>query len=675
MISIWEKLCKPSRFEWLILAVALVARCWRLEYHSIWFDEAVSLQWASSAPGWTWQKTFTLLEDKHPPLYYIALHYWRELIDLVGLERSDWLLRALGSLLGVLTVWGILLLVRRLSGRPTALLAGLLTALSPVLVWYSQELRMFQPATTAIVWAGYCLVRAWETEKRWPRLGWWLGFILTMEAALYSYLFSAFVLPAAGLTLVGLWSTGARGQGGRGQIHVTRNTQHLIEGVLALALVTVLFLPLAYNAWVINNSEGEPGRAFADVGETLWRLLRVFTVWRVDWPGWLLTGSLVLLALLLLGGLMLPKPQHPSRSTRPFDRTWLGLWIGAPLVIGNLLLATSTSVFAEDRYFLFLAPFVLWAVARGIIELGGRWRWAGWSSGLAAIAIIGLALPHLWTPALSRENWRAAADYIAQYQAASPGLPAAVVAHVEYTRRPLERYLRRETTDETLPLFFPFGSTLTPDQVETTVAPPLQGIVETGASTLWLTQSHLEGVDDGRLVEGWLNQHFALISEQYPTGIKLSGYALQSRFDRLPPLGANARYPAAALVPGLQLAACEVLNPQLAAQDETMHPPSGWVHMRLWWQAVGKIDEDYIATAQMVGPEGVWGDRLHRENEALRRWPTSGWALGDIMRDEVDINLNPVTPPGDYPIMIGVMDGAGQPVGERVACGRISVIR
>ena len=75
----------------------------------------------------------------------------------------------------------------------------------------------------------------------------------------------------------------------------------------------------------------------------------------------------------------------------------------------------------------------------------------------------------------------------------------------------------------------------------------------------------------------------------------------------------------------------------------------------------------------MVGHEGVWGDRLYRGNEALRRWPTHTWTTGDIVRDEVDINLNPVTPNGEYPVMIGVMDGKGQPVGDKVECGRVTI--
>ncbi|MBE2238008.1 MAG: glycosyltransferase family 39 protein, partial [Caldilineaceae bacterium] len=192
--------------EALILLVAALVRCWRLDYHSFWFDETVSLDWAEDGPGYIWQSTFTLLKDKHPPGYYLLLHAWQNMLEVFGLQHNDVALRTLGALLGVLTVLGLLLLVRRVSGRATGLLAATLAALAPVLVWYSQELRMFQPATTGLVWAAYCLLRGWQGATRLSRVGWWLGMVAAFTFALYSYLFSALLLPAAGLTLVGLWA-------------------------------------------------------------------------------------------------------------------------------------------------------------------------------------------------------------------------------------------------------------------------------------------------------------------------------------------------------------------------------------------------------------------------------------------------------------------------------------
>lgn len=666
--------------ELLVLLLAALTRFWRLDYHSFWFDEAVSLTWSRTAPEYTWDVTLQLVKDKHPPVYYLLLHYWRELLKVGGLGDNDAALRALGALLGVLTVAGMLLLATRLSGRATGLLAGGLVALSPVLVWYSQEARMFQPATTALVWAAYCLLRAWHSPRWLPRLGWWAALCVALLAALYSYLFSAFVLPAAGLTLAALWVDGAlrarrQRQAGLPAAPPANPLRLFGEGCLALALTTALFLPLARNAWLANSADGSPGQAFMNLGATLQHQLQVFTVWRADWGAVVVNGVLLLWGVLVLVGLLLPWRSARGRKTArvSFDQVWLWLWIGAPLLVGNLLLARNDTIFAEDRYFLFLGPFVLWAAGRGVVALGARRRAAAWLLGVVAVVTLAAALPRLWTPAMAREDWRAATTYIADYQAASPGLPAATVAHVDYTRAAVSLYLRQRYTREQLPIYYPFGGTLTPDQVDTVIAPPLLGVEEAGAATLWLTQSHLEGVDDGRLVEGWLGQHYPLVTEQYPTGVKLTGYAVQHQFDALPPLAPDAVRPAAELAPGLTLAACEIVTPAVSATDERMHPPSGWVHVRLWWQATGPITDDYIATVQMVGPEGVWGDRLYRDNETLRRYPTSTWTSPVYLRDEIDVNLNPLTPAGEYPISVGLRNAAGEETGNKAECGRVKI--
>ncbi len=256
---------RPPWPEIAVLAVALATRFWRSARHSVWFDEAVSLQWAAADPAYTWRVAFALIEEKHPPVYYLALHYWQQFLSLFGLAQNDAALRALGGILGALTVLGVMLLARRLSGPAVGLLAGALVALAPLLIWYSQELRMFQPAATAVVWAAFALDAAWRASSFSRRLLWWASFIVFLELALYSYLFSAFILPAAGLTVLVLSLQ-------------RRSLRFFVEGALALALAGLLFLPLALNAWAVNAAESTPGQAFAGLLPNAARLIRVFTV-------------------------------------------------------------------------------------------------------------------------------------------------------------------------------------------------------------------------------------------------------------------------------------------------------------------------------------------------------------------------------------------------------------
>lgn len=691
----WQTISTNYWPERWILLLAALTRFWQLDYHSFWFDEAVSLEWARADASYIWQSTFPLVKDKHPPGYYLLLHGWWKALEPVGLTNNEIALRISGALLGILTVLGVLLLVRRISGRTTALLAGTLTALSPALVWYSQELRMFQPATTGVVWAACCLAHAWGSAKASLRAGWWAGMVVAFTFALYSYLFSAFTLPAAGLMLLGLWLAHKLQRGDREAQSATNRPlsgptceatpqssitfsgspdRLLLEGVIALAITGLLFLPLARNAWLINESEGSPGRMFMDFTGNLLRQVQIFTFWRAPWPEMLATAALIFFGVLALVGLSAPQRKGPNRSARfQFDQVWLFFWIETPLLIGNLLLAVSDTVFAEDRYFLFLAPFFLWAVARGAVILGERRRPATVGIGAAATLLLATALPALWSPSLLREDWRAAAQYIAHYQQRSPGLSAAVFVHADYTNIALRWYLHQTIDEETLPVFYPYTGPLKADEAESVVAPPVFGLMELGVETLWLVQSHLEGVDAARVVQRWLGEHFPVITEQYPAGIQVIGYALHHRYEQLPRLSAQISALDVELAPHLRLAACEVLTPVLAAQDERLHPPSGWVHVRLWWQATGKIDQAYMPSVQMVGPEGVWGERLYRDGEPMRRDPPTQWPVGTIGRDEVDVNLNPATPPGDYLIMVGLRDEAGNDVGTKIECGPVRI--
>jgi hypothetical protein len=487
------------------------------------------------------------------------------------------------------------------------------------------------------------LYAAWHAPHISSRLAWWLVGGCGLLFALYSYLFSAFIMPAAGLSLLLLY-------------WVKPSRARLLEGLLTLSLVSLLFLPLANNAWGVNAAESSPGRAFENFWVNHTHLLQVLTVWRVSWPAALLQAGLGLWGLLLLTGL-LPirlRPLFPPNGL-PLDALWLWLWLGTPLLVANLLLSRSGSIFDEDRYLIFLGPFALWAVTRGILLLARFSRGTGAVLAAATLLTLILALPQIWSPANYRENWRAAAQYIIDYTRATPALSAAGVVHVGYTNVALHWYLRQIYSFEELPVFHPFEGWVDPTQVEEAVAPPLRGIEELGVDTLWLVQSHVENVDSSRVVEGWLQETYPIVTEQYPAGIKLTGHMLHYRYAMLP---VKATQPIQA-GPHLRLHHCEATFDPVAAQDIDYHPPSGWVHVQSWWSAESSTTEEYVLTAQVIGDStdngadnngAVWGESLSRPADTFRHTPTSTWSPGEFMRAELDINLNPQTPPGIYRI-------------------------
>lgn len=632
-----------------IFLLALALRLWRLTYHSLWFDEAMSVYWAGRPAAEIMRVGLGLTRDRHPPVYYLLLRAWTS-----AFGPGDAAVRSLGALMGALAVFPVYALASRWGGRVAGGLAALFLALNPFLVWYSQEARMFMPAATLALFGLWGLARARNEGPWWT----WAVFVVASLAGVYAYLFNALLLPVAGLwwfmELTRAWRIGDR----------RRGRWLAIVGGGAMALTALGALPLIWQAWMVSGNESTPGRAFAEAGETLWRLSRAFWVHKAPLGAW---GDLAAIAgAVALGVAFAFPPTSLPRETRGKVRAELASPLLVPWLLGNVLLARDASAFAEPRYWLFVVPFLCmaWGVAisslwRPLRRLGGGLprRLLGGLLTAVLLAVHLVALPWNWRPETRREDWRAAARYIEKHA----GPNDAVLVHVDYMRFPFLRYYRGEQ-----PVYFPFGGPLSdPAQV----APPLEGMAR--FDTIWLVESHLEGVDDGRLVERWLSERYPLVTEQFPAGVVVRAYAVRLFFDELP---AGAQPMSEELTLGLTLAGCRLDEGVVAAYDDVYHPPSGWAHVTLYWRRTGDVPAGARPRVRLVDALGqVWGAGLEREGNLWAMRPPAEWPSDQFIRDEHDLNLNPLTPPGKYRVQVAIVGADDQPWGREVHCGAVEV--
>jgi hypothetical protein len=332
---------------------------------------------------------------------------------------------------------------------------------------------------------------------------------------------------------------------------------------------------------------------------------------------------------------------------------WLALWLGVVILCGGILLSRESRMFAETRYQIALAPALclLWGRA-----LAGLWRWrraAGWIGVAALVGVMLLALPWDWRPENRREDWRDAAAFIDQHS----GKNDAVVVQPDYVHPALDRYLRGGE-----PMFFPFTDVIRdPARVD----PPLAGLA--GYDAVWLVQSHYEKLDPQNLVAGWFGARFPEITEIYPTGIVIHEYLQHYRMPAVP-----AGVPRVDVTLGsLHLLGCAYTPEVLPAHEEVLHPPSNWVHVAAYWTAAGQVTGSSLPAARVVDASGqVWGDRLDRPGDAYHVWPPSRWLSGEVVRADTDVNLNPVTPPGSYRVVIEVPGVSGS-----ATCGSVQITR
>jgi mannosyltransferase len=310
----------------------------------LWLDEALSLNIAQLPVG---DLLEALRHDGHPPLYYLLLHYWA---DLVG--DSDAAVRALSGIFAVATLPLAWVAGRRLAGTTGARWALVITALSPYAVRYATETRMYS-LVMLLVLAGYLLLTdALRSPRPW-RLA---GLAVISGLLLLSHYWSFWLLASVGLVLAWRWWR-APGQ---------RRTTTLVLGSLAAG--GVLFLPwlpsFLYQSTHTGTPWGKPFRPTAMVQATL-----------ADMGGGttLAEGTVGGFTLLLLCLLALFVARSEGRrlvldlATTPAVRGELAVVAGT-MAIGWLVAYTTGATF-QSRYAAVVVPLILLAAAVGLSHL------------------------------------------------------------------------------------------------------------------------------------------------------------------------------------------------------------------------------------------------------------------------------------------------------------------
>src|SRR5512142_161399 len=170
----------------LALLVGLILRLIGLESRSLQYDDTFSIFLSARSLPEILSGTAA---DTMPPLYYFLLHYWM----LLG--QSAWFIRLLSVILSLVAVFLLYRLVACWFGRAAAGWAAFLAAISPLLIYHGQDVRMY--ALLVVCQLGYLwfFTRIWQGEafttnlsQDWKRnLVLWSGLVLCGAGAMYSH--------------------------------------------------------------------------------------------------------------------------------------------------------------------------------------------------------------------------------------------------------------------------------------------------------------------------------------------------------------------------------------------------------------------------------------------------------------------------------------------------------
>ena len=172
-----------SHKDWAILAVGLgvfgVLSLGNMARWSIWFDEAYGVYLIRHS--FAEVATFTAA-DVHPPLYYWLLKVWQMLFG-----SSELALRSLSLVMVAVAIVFMYLLVRKSFVKRVGAWTMLLLALSPMLIRYSEEARMYGMALAIVAAATYVLVSATEKPSRHK----WILYGILVSLGMWTHYYTA----------------------------------------------------------------------------------------------------------------------------------------------------------------------------------------------------------------------------------------------------------------------------------------------------------------------------------------------------------------------------------------------------------------------------------------------------------------------------------------------------
>jgi uncharacterized membrane protein len=307
----------------------------------IWLDEAISIHQARLSLHAMFRALY--YGDRQPPLHDLAL--W---LTIRAFGAGEFAVRLPSLIAGTLVIPVLYELGRELYDRRTGLIAAAFAAASPMLIWYSQEVRMYEFEALFGLLALLTQLRV----IRHPSMGNWAAYILATAGVLWSHYFGLLLVGVQQIIFVAVL------------VHRHRNKEPVKSlalgfaysvAVLVMQLVPLLVFAL-HQYHVTTAAAGSPSGTYdylsfysvlANMAWSLWGYQPNATtvLLAAMWPLFLL------LSLVLMG-------RGASRQTTTLAAAALAL-VGLLIVVSVF----DRSLF-EVRNFLILVPMVLLLVAR-----------------------------------------------------------------------------------------------------------------------------------------------------------------------------------------------------------------------------------------------------------------------------------------------------------------------
>jgi mannosyltransferase len=472
-----------------LVILAFAFRLYQLDYQSLWRDEVDAILFARR--DLSGLLPLFVKPGHNGPLYYAILHFW---IGLVG--DSEFSARFFSLTCGVLAIPLIFKLGQWWTGRGGSLLAALLCATSPYLIWYSQEAKMYALLFLLSMLSTHVYLLALNRNRMYL----WLSYLVTVALSMYVHLLAVLIIPFHVLLFLVTWP---------------RYRASLKPWLVTFVILALPYLPLARWEIPLLISPFTTGHQFYSLPEILAILLFAFSLNSAPYRGLI---PITLFIFLLLAGIFLYKRRKgrtASLSLRGLltdrqESISLSLYLFVPIAC-LFLISLGMPIFT-DRYLITVLPAYLLLLACGLLAVKRR------SLRLGAICLALVVLSNLYMVSWQghikiKSDFRSAAEYIEE-----DGGGDLTMFLIPHGRLVFDYYYQDQ--------FSWAGAPYTDGGMEAEQAAQAMEEATAGHDEVWLVVSEGELWDSRGLVKDWFGKHAALLGQASFARVEVYLYSL-----------------------------------------------------------------------------------------------------------------------------------------------------
>ncbi len=332
---------------------------------SVWFDEAYSINLAKRDFGEIIDLTSV---DVHPPVYYILLKIWGSIFGFgeLSLRASSILAMALAIFVGVL-------LVKKIAGMKAASLASVFLSLSPMLLRYGFEIRMYALATLIAVLASLVLWDILHSAKKRAKRAWQVFYAGLVAIGMLTLYYTIVVWITHLLYLI---------------YRVKRKKESIIrqDFWIVYGLSVLIFLP-----WlpVVLGQLGNGALAAISERLNLTNMMGIMSFNFIYRPVWQTDQISGLLLMILVVALIVAFVKLRFRDVKKKEGFVFLIFLAIMPIALEFIICLITPMYVE-RYLVYSAPFLIMLMAIVCLNSGWKKFLVAYAGGILVFGVINL---------------------------------------------------------------------------------------------------------------------------------------------------------------------------------------------------------------------------------------------------------------------------------------------